>query len=273
MRHESFSLLRPASFRSPDALPLPSVPSDGRKVVARRALGIRRADDWLGGGLRSDGLHEFYAAEGGDLAGTLGLALLLGLMPGEGGKPRPLLWLRSGGGRMAPYGPGLVELGLDPAAVILLSLPDGRAVLRAALDGVRAGATGAVLIELSGRQPLLDLTTTRRLVLAAGETGTTVLLVRANAGPSPSAAHSRWRVASAPSLALEADAPGFPAFRVELLRHRGGREGLSMILEWNRDTASFREREEQGAVAAPLSGRASAVDAGAERPDPQSRAA
>jgi protein ImuA len=267
MRRESFLPLRPAAFRGlPDAPPTPAPTGE----VPFRLFGISRIEDWLGGGLRGDGLHEFHAAGAEDLASTLSVALLLGARPVTGARPG-LIWLRRAS-KALPYGPGLADLGLDPGAITLLSLADDRAVLRAALDAVRAGATGAVLLELAGRQPLLDLTATRRLVLAAGETGTLVLLVRSDAGQSSSAAHSRWRVASAPSCPLEAGAPGLPAFALDLLRYRGGREGLHIILEWNRDTASFREREDV-AAAAPLSGRASAVAAGGERPDPQSRAA
>jgi protein ImuA len=267
MRRESFLPLRPAAFRGLlDASCTPAA-SGG---AFNRIVGIARVDDWLGGGLRGDGLHEFHAAGTEDLASSLTIALLLGARPVAGARPG-LIWLRRTS-KALPYGPGLADLGLDPAAITLVSLADDRAVLRAALDAVRAGATGAVLLELAGRQPLLDLTATRRLVLAAGETGTLVLLVRSEAGQSSSAAHSRWRVASAPSCPLEAGAPGLPAFALDLLRYRGGREGLHIILEWNRDTASFREREDV-AAAAPLSGRASAVASGGERPDPQSRAA
>jgi protein ImuA len=156
-----------------------------------------------------------------------------------------------------PYGPGLVELGIDPDAVTLLALPDGKALLRAALDCVRDGAAAAVLLELHGRQPLLDLTATRRLALAGAENETMVLLARSAAPPTPSAVHTRWQVAAAPSQPLAANAPGFPAFALTLLRRRGGREGLSITLEWNRDTVSFREQPPlPGAVPALAPGRA-----------------
>jgi protein ImuA len=150
-----------------------------------------------------------------------------------------------------PYGPGLRDLGLNPDSMTLLMLPDAKAVLRAALDSVRAGVAGAVLIELAGRQLLLDLTATRRFALAAAETGTMVLLGRIRADPSPSAAHSRWQVTAAPSIAFEANAPGRAAFDLSLLRHRGGRDGLHLIVEWDGDTGSFRQRREH-ADAAPL---------------------
>jgi protein ImuA len=242
--------------------------------VAPHAFGVERADAWLQGGLKGDGCHEYYADGAGNLASALSVALLMGARVSES-KSSPLIWLCQKS-TISPYGPGLAALGLDPAAITLLSLADERALLRAAHDAVRSGAAGTVMLELAGRQPLLDLTATRRLVLAAAETGTMVQIVRADAEPGPSVAHTRWQVASAPSRPLEADAPGHPAFDLLLLRHRGGRDGLHMILEWNRDSASFRERDaaDAGAAgAAPLSGGASALVAGGARAHPQDRAA
>jgi protein ImuA len=156
----------------------------------------------------------------------------------------PLIWAFEERGGRVPYGPGLVELGLDPAAITLLRLADPSSVLRAGLDALRTGAA-TVLIELHGSQPLLDLTASRRLAFAAQQSGALALLCRGNAPPGPSAAHSRWQVAAAPSRALldgsDLNAPGHPAFTLTLLRQRGGRDGLNLLLEWERDTYSFRE--------------------------------
>ena len=158
-----------------------------------------------------------------------------------------------------PYGPGFVQMGIDAGKIVVLFLPDTRAMLRSSLDAVRDGAFSAVVLELIGKQPLFDLTASRRLALAAAESGTTVLAVRGDAAPSPSAAHTRWQVAAAPSRVLEAGAPGNSAFDLRLLRQRGGRDGLHIILEWDRDTASFHTA---GAAAAPLSRDFSAVAVG-----------
>jgi protein ImuA len=230
-------------------------------------LGALRLDKALNGGLRADGLHEFHAAEAIDAAAALGFALLVARLRREL-DGRPLIWARQDQALGLPYGPGLVELGIDPDAVTLLALADGKALLRAGLDCVRDGAAAAVLLELHGRQPLLDLTATRRLALAGAETQTMVLIARSAAAPAPSAAHTRWRVAAAPSQPLPANAPGYPAFALTLLRHRGGREGFAITLEWNRDTIAFRELSEQPA----LPGALPAVAAGGT-PDPQRQGA
>ena len=217
------------------------------------------ADQWLNGGLRTNGLHEFHAERPEDSASTTGFALLLAQRKCAL-EHRPVLWVREGRKYTKmdfPYGPGLLHLGLRPESLIIVILPDAKAVLRAALDSVRHGAA-AVLIELSGKQPLLDLTATRRFALAAQERETMVLFSRSGTEPAPSAAHTRWRIASAPSRPLDAQAPGHPAFDLTLLRHRGGRDGLQLILEWDRDTASFRQRTGQ-ATTAPVSRPAPAL--------------
>lgn len=226
------------------------------------SLGVT-ADLWLNGGLKADGLHELYAVQAADEASVVGFALLLAQLRCRT-QDKPLIWVRetrSIGQMGLPYGPGLLDLGLSPDSITLLMLPDAKAVLRAALDSVRAGVAGAVLIELEGRQPLLDLTATRRFALAAAERNTMMLLARIKADPSPSAAHSRWQVTAAPSIAFEANAPGRAAFDLTLLRHRGGRDGLHLILEWDRDTGSFRQREEH-ANTAPLPRAQSAMAGG-----------
>jgi protein ImuA len=216
---------------------------DARSKESPVQLDHATADKWLKGGLKADGLHEFYAAQSEDAISATSFALLVARIK-HAAEYRPILWIREKHRpklKIAPYGPGLLHLGLDPDSVILLSLPDVKAVLRAGLDSIRYG-TSAVLIELVGRQPLLDLTATRRFALAAAELGVLVLISRSETEPCPSAAHTRWRIASAPSSHMEANTPGHPSFDLTLLRHRGGRDGLRLVLEWNRDTVSFRER-------------------------------
>ena len=236
--------------------PLAPPPGPGRIT-----LGFAQEEAWLGGGLAAAGLHEAWAASPADAPAALAFALLLAELKRQqtgqqiGAHPPPLLWLREekAGTRDHPHAPGLAMLGIDPNAITLLALPDPRAVLRAGLDCLREEGTGAsVLIELAGRQPLLDLTASRRLALAAQANGALALLLRRDAPVAPSAAHSRWQVAAATSsLPIGAGtgsdtsfgrAPSHPAFALTLLRQRGGRDGLHLFLEWNCDTASFHER-------------------------------
>ena len=176
------------------------------------------------------------------------------------------MWLRIAHGQPggSPYAPGLVALGIDPDAILLAELPDCTALLIAAVESLRQGQTGAVVIEMHGQAPQLNLTHSRRLVLAAERSKVMALIVRSGAKPASSAAHSRWEVASAPSTPLAANAPGHPVFDLRLLRQRGGRDGLHVQLEWNRERSVFHT---------PLSGGASAVSASGTADRQQSRAA
>lgn len=215
------------------------------RVPARlRPLGAAAIDRALGGGLAAGGLHEVFAQGEADEAAAAGFAAMLALVVTRGdGAASPILWLREDGAqRGAPlHGPGLADLGLDPERLILGILPDARALLRAGADALRCAGLGALVLELGGNPPLLDLTASRRLVLAAEQGGVTPLLLRLRgARPSPSAARTRWQVSAAPSAPLEADAPGHPALALSLLRQRGGPAGLDWTVEWNRDAACFR---------------------------------
>ena len=65
------------------------------------------------------------------------------------------------------------------------------------------------------------------------------ILLRTADPEAPSAAATRWRVAAAPSRALEANAPGAPTFTLDLLRQRGGAPSYGWTLEWDRDRTRF----------------------------------
>lgn len=221
------------------------------------SFGVDRIDTALRGNAGVDGLpraalHELHAASKDDRTSTAAMALLMAQrcqILGQDG--RPILWISESGearrqGRLYP--PGLAELGIDPDSIIHVDAPDSIAALRAAADGVRSSAMAAVIIELAGKKPKgLDMTATRRLSLSAQKSGVLGLVLRSGSDPDnplPTAAFSRWSVAAAPSLALEANAPGHSAFDITLLRHRSGLYGLSARLEWNRDEQIFREQPE-----------------------------
>ncbi|MDE2561522.1 MAG: hypothetical protein KGL48_04675 [Sphingomonadales bacterium] len=222
---------------------------------SRPGFGASVVDDWLKGGLRRNGVHEFHAAAGEDRGAAAALALLLSVRACSGA---PVMWFRVTASRQheRPFAPGLAGLGLDPGSVVLAELPDAAGLLKAAVDSVRHGGLGAGILELDGRAAPYDLTASRRLALAAERSGTMVLVVRSGAEPGLSAAHTRWRVASAPSIPLAANAPGHPAFDLTLLRQRGGREGLHVQLEWDREQACFRTPLPGGAPAVPAGGPA-----------------
>lgn len=214
--------------------------ADTSSLKERFGSGVSEIDDVLGGGLQRGALHEVLAAAPRHAAAASGF--LIGLMQRAAGAEQSLVWIRQTYGAVEAgllYGPGLAELGLDPAKVILVQLKTPAEVLQAGLEAARCKGVGAVAIEIWGQPKLLDLTATRRLSLAAGEAGGTVFLLRVEGQEQASAAATRWQLASGSSAGLAANAPGHPCFDVKLLRQRAGPAGQTWRLEWSRDTHEF----------------------------------
>ena len=205
----------------------------------RLASGHPGFDAALQGGLMIGRVHEFFTSDALDAASAAAFAALLALRtPGKA----PLLWLRTTdaarrGGHI--YAPGIAELGGDPDRLLVIEASDPKTLLACANDAVRCAGSAAVIVESWGKFPLLDLTAGRRLALGARDAGTVLLMLRLNAAPSPSIAETRWSVAAAPSRELEAQAPGAPAFDLELLRWRAGPAGARWQLEWHHDEQAF----------------------------------
>lgn len=212
------------------------------------ALGCEALDARLGGGLARGALHEL-CAKPDDHAAASGFALMLALRAQT--KGRPILWVREDKSeRMsgALYGPGIAELGADPDDIILVQTPDTLAALRAGADIIGCMGLAAAIIEPFGAARVLDLTASRRLVLAAEKSGVAAFVLRESGAVFASAAATRWQVAAAPSRMLPGESPGHTTLAIDLLRHRGGISPFSCILEWNRDTRSFAEAPLSGAV-------------------------
>ena len=220
--------------------------------------------------------HEILGKDKGDAASLFGFGAMLAAMLSAERPNAPCFFVRSlrrRGGRLYP--PGLMELGLDPDRCFSVHTPDLLAALKATADIARSGAAGAVLVEIEGNPRLLDLTASRRLALAAEKSGTAVLLLRMGAREAPSAAYSRWQVASASSFpdrltaingtsplphpttqnsypmggrvgewagAVTMDAPGGPTFDITMLRHRRLASGQSARLIWNLKEQKFDEQ-------------------------------
>ncbi|HEY0290965.1 MAG TPA: hypothetical protein VGC51_01300 [Hansschlegelia sp.] len=210
-----------------------------RRSVDLFQLGLPTLDAALGGGLACGALHEIYARRMPDAAAAAAFAIGLALRAANGGQ---IVWVRQDFVDVetgALYGDGLAALGLDPQRLLVVRARDPTGVLRAAAEAARCPPLGAALVEVWGEPKILDPKASRRLTLAAGASGVTLVMIRLGASPSPSAATSRWSVAAAASTPLEANAPGRPAFDAALLRHRAGLGPRAWRLEWDRDRASF----------------------------------
>ncbi|MFM7028428.1 MAG: ImuA family protein [Chakrabartia sp.] len=213
-------------------------PAPEQKSLKRISFGFAPLDMRLGGGLARGAVHELLPRTAGDAASTAAFALMLAR---RADPVAPILWiaadaqLRAGG---TPYGPGLAELGIAPDRLLLVAAPDEAAVLKAANDALACAGLGAVLLDI-GPARRLDLTASRRLVLASERSGVTALILRQGDGAMASAAASRWQVAAAPSTPLAGQAPGRTMLTLALLRHRGGAQPFDMMVEWNNDDQVF----------------------------------
>jgi len=193
-------------------------------------------------------LHEIHA-------GVEDWASALAFATTSAARDRPIMLLQStrrrAGGPSVPYGEGWLQLGLAPSRLVLVRAPDDLALLQAALDAARCPQLAAVVLESWGDCARYDLTASRRLVLAAEKSALPVIMLRGDASPRSSAAHSRWAIRSQPSVALAGVTPGLPVIEAELLRHRGGTAGLCWQLQWNENDGCFREIPARPAFATP----------------------
>ncbi|MFT3988862.1 ImuA family protein [Aestuariivirga sp.] len=223
--------------------------------LAPQLSGVRLGDVAVDAVLK-DGLHpalhEVFAPPGHEVAATgFAVGLARRLAP-----EKCVLWVmqefsaREYAGLCAT---GLLEFGLSPSRLIMLSARHVEDALRAAGDALTCKGLGAVIIEINGNPKVLNLTATRRLLLASEQHGVAALLVRLGAEEEASAAETRWRVSGACSD-KNADLWGEPVFDVRLIRNRHGRTGR-WRMAWSCDDGRFRTAEASGTVVSLSSGR------------------
>ncbi len=201
----------------------------GAVAAARPALpfGLAALDERLAGGGLLPALHEAAAASaapGDDAAATLFLAALATRFSRAAGLGQ-ILWAVA---RRDLFAPGLAQTGLTPDILLCALCRDDAETLAVMEEGVRHGSLAAVIGE-AGRA---DMAATRRLQLAAEESGTPAFLLRrwrktaADPLAAPSAACTRWRIGCAPSAPLPfgidpAEGIGRARWQVALVRQRG----------------------------------------------------
>jgi protein ImuA len=210
-----------------------------RVATERFSIGEPEIDGALRGGLVRGGVHEVFAETVADQPCAVAFAVALAV---RASGVRPVVWVRQDFVSVEMgelYAPGVAELGLSPDRLILVRARDGPAVLRAAEEAVRCAPLGAVIAEPWGAPKALDLVASRRLALAAAQSGVSLLMVRAAAQEAPSAATTRWSVRAAMSRALDADAPGRPSYAITLVRDRAGGTENRWLVEWDRDSHTF----------------------------------
>ena len=216
----------------------------GSQETNRVDLGFNEVDQSLGGGLLRGATHDILpksAQEGGAATG-FALALVARLAFGV-----PWVWVRQDMAAREigePYGPGLAAFGLDPASLVLVAVPDAKEALRAAEESLRCQALGAVLFEPWGDPKQLDLTATRRLALAAEESGVTLITLRSGGHFPLGSCRTRWEIGAANSQSEGGEELGFPAFSARLVLNRqagAGGPGGAWIMEWNHGKCLFQK--------------------------------
>lgn len=217
----------------------------------RVALDYGVLDAAAGGGLLHAALHELVGERQADAAPARALAAVFAVRAAQG---RTIVWIgqddvRRELGALSPD--GLNAAGIDPARILLVQARDAVTALRAAVEAARCPAAGAVVSEIWGDPKALDLNATRRLMLSAQQSGIMVVLARLGVTPQPSAAETRWRVEAAASEAFPANAPGRPAFKLNLLRHRHGVPDGPWLVEWNSDDRLIHVQDVRPATASP----------------------
>ena len=203
------------------------------------SLGASDIDEhFLAGGL-GWGSHQFAAAEGDPVAsrafGVMLAARYMAVRPNS-----HVLVVQEASALSetgALYGPGLHALGLDPGRLILVRTLDGAESLRAVHEALRAHTPGLVVADLWSGAALADLSVTRRFNLAALKARAMLLLMTPDLSAT-SAALTRWRVTTAPSLQPRRRL-GAPAFSLDLVRNRHGRTGRWTLI-WNSHDRTFR---------------------------------
>jgi protein ImuA len=141
----------------------------------------------------------------------------------------PVLWCLT---RRDLFALDLASAGLLPGRVIYAEAGRDQDVLPLVAEGLRERGLAAVIGEVTR----LTLTASRRLQLAAEESGVTALILRRwwtvtekDLAALPSAAVTRWRIAHARSEPVPAPGLGRAKWQVDLTRCRG--EPRSWILE------------------------------------------
>ncbi len=163
-------------------------------------FGVEAIDRHLPQGGLGPGLHEL-AGVGADLEHATTPALLVASLLGRGAsQAAQVIWVTA---RRDLFAPGLAVAGLAPGRLLVVEA--GRQVLASMEEAARYPGLAAVI----GEPDQLDLTASRRLLLAAESSGVPVLAIRrlhraappGTASPldAPNAALTRWRISALPS--------------------------------------------------------------------------
>jgi protein ImuA len=186
----------------------------------------------------------------------------------KGDEARSVVWILEDGTRRewgAPYGPGLHLHGLDPTRLVLVHARDTKDIFWSFEEAVKCRAVAAVVAEIWTLEKAYDLTASRRLVLAAQNSGTPALLVASrlarDAERLSSAAATRFEIFSlrgtstvppshpgrGPPLPGLVSLPGLASWQVRIVKARAGPASMGfdrdryLTVTWDHEKACFRD--------------------------------
>lgn len=199
-----------------------------RRATSVLPFGIPEMDSRLpGGGLARGALHEIAGGSNGAIDGAAAGLFAAGIAARTTGKA---LWCIT---RPDLFAPALAQAGLSADRVVYVEAGDDKMVLACMEEGLRHGGLGAVVGEVAK----LSMTASRRLQLAAEETGSIGIALRrwrrhsdASDFGVQTAARTRWRVSVIPSEPLPVPGIGRHRWLVELA-HVKGAESADFELE------------------------------------------
>lgn len=196
------------------------IESSERRACEVLPFGLAAVDRRLpAGGLALGALHEVAGGGNGAVHGAAAALFSAGIVARLKG---PVLWCLT---RRDLFAPALAQAGLHPDRVVYAEVGDEKTVLACFEEGLRHGGLAGVVGEVAK----LSMTASRRLQLAAEQSGTLAIAIRrwrraADAADfgQPTASMTRWRVTALPSSPLPVPGVGRPRWLIELIRARAG---------------------------------------------------
>src|SRR5215470_4159079 len=221
------------------------VPVENSRLVS---FGVASLDQALAGGLACGALHEIGPAAPLQVGAATGFAMALAAraLGGHG----QAVWIQTDftiTETGALYGVGLDLMGLSMERLVTLRVPRPCDALWAMEEVLKCRAVSVVVAEFASEEA--DLTATRRLALAARAGDGLGLILHPNVVPDgkplcgqpschPTAATTRWEVASARGERDRFGGLGPTTFALSLVKNRRGRTG-QWRLSWDHHACAF----------------------------------